>query len=112
MKNARKHASKILNELVQSTFAELAEGEKDGPYWNFVPRIQKELVECADSSIISLTFTDVTVRQIQNWFGLKPESMFAPRDLQGPHGICDYTLWYGDKSMSRDINLVIVEAKR
>ena len=28
------------------------------------------------------------------------------------HGIGDYTLWYGDKSISKDINLVIVEAKR
>jgi hypothetical protein len=28
------------------------------------------------------------------------------------HGICDYTLWYGDQSISKAINLIIVEAKK
>ena len=28
------------------------------------------------------------------------------------HGICDYTLWYGDESISKAINLIVVEAKK
>jgi hypothetical protein len=28
------------------------------------------------------------------------------------YGICDYTLWYRDESISKAINLIVVEAKK
>ncbi|KAJ5989819.1 hypothetical protein N7522_010026 [Penicillium canescens] len=183
-----KLAKTIINDIVQSTFDELAKGEHDGPYWDFLARSQNELVESAEKLTVRLTFADVQVDQVQRWFQLTLEKLSAPRDWQGPHeevqipqcaamidrgmaraetmneaavrcrlnivlfsaldivmqtpldgrwplniqtetplvsrpfrfrgkshqthGICDYTLWYGDQSISKAINLIIVEAKK